>query len=76
MPDVVANLLREHQPDEHGLCTGNGCGTAGRGTPTIRWPCALHTLAMSAEARRAELASAAGGPPGAAARETGPPRAG
>ena len=53
MPDVVANLLREHQPDGHGFCTGNGCGSAGRGVPTTPWPCALHTLAMAAEARRA-----------------------
>ncbi len=49
MPDVVANLLREHRPDEQGLCTGNGCGTAGRGVPTTRWPCSLHTLAAAAE---------------------------
>ncbi len=49
MPDVVANLLREHRPDEQGLCTGNGCGTAGRGVPTTRWPCSLHTLAAAAQ---------------------------
>ncbi len=49
MPDVVANLLREHRPDERGLCTGNGCGTAGRGVPTTRWPCSLHTLATAAQ---------------------------
>jgi hypothetical protein len=49
MPDVVANLLREHQPDEQGFCTGNGCGTAGRGVPTTRWPCSLHTLAAAAD---------------------------
>ncbi len=48
MPDVVANLLREHRPDEQGLCTGNGCGTAGRGVPVTRWPCALHRLATEA----------------------------
>ena len=49
MPDVVANLLREHQPDAQGYCTGNGCGTAGRGVPTTRWPCSLHALAASAD---------------------------
>jgi hypothetical protein len=49
MPDVVANLLREHQPDDQGFCTGNGCGTAGRGVPTVQWPCALHTLATEAK---------------------------
>ncbi len=49
MPDVVANLLREHRPDEQGFCTGNGCGTAGRGVPTTRWPCSLHTLATAAQ---------------------------
>jgi hypothetical protein len=48
MPDVVANLLREHQPDAQGYCTGNGCGSAGRGIPTTRWPCSLHTLATEA----------------------------
>ena len=62
MPDVVANLLREHQPDEQGLCRGNGCGTAGRGVPTTRWPCSLHALAAAAAA---ELRS----------RTTTPPRA-
>lgn len=50
MPDVVTNLLREHQPDEAGYCRGTGCGTAGRGTPTTRWPCSLHTLAAAADA--------------------------
>ena len=53
MPDVVANLLRDHQPDEHGFCTGNGCGTAGRGVPSTRWPCSLHTLASAAKGARA-----------------------
>jgi hypothetical protein len=48
MPDVVANLLREHQPDSQGYCTGNGCGTAGRGVPTTRWPCSLYALASEA----------------------------
>ena len=48
MPDVVANLLRDHQPDDHGFCRGNGCGTAGRGVPTRRWPCSLHALAAAA----------------------------
>jgi hypothetical protein len=49
MPDVVGNLLREHQPDGQGYCTGNGCGTAGRGVPTTRWPCSLHALASAAD---------------------------
>lgn len=49
MPDVVVNLLREHRPDAHGYCTGNGCGTAGRGVPATRWPCSLHTLASAAD---------------------------
>ena len=48
MPEVVANLLREHQPDAKGYCTGNGCGSAGRGTPATRWPCSLHALATQA----------------------------
>lgn len=49
MPDVVANLLREHRPDEKGRCLGNGCGTAGRGVPKTRWPCSLNQLAAAAE---------------------------
>ena len=49
MPDVVANLLREHRPDDQGHCLGNGCGTAGRGVPTMAWPCALHSLATQAQ---------------------------
>jgi hypothetical protein len=49
MPDVVANLLRDHQPDAQGYCTGNGCGSAGLGIPTTRWPCSLHTLAAAAQ---------------------------
>ncbi len=50
MPDVVANILREHRPDERGLCLGNGCGSPGRGEPIIKWPCALYTLAAAADA--------------------------
>jgi hypothetical protein len=49
MPDVVENLLREHRPDDQGFCLGNGCGTAGRGVPTTRWPCSLNQLAAAAE---------------------------
>ena len=63
MPDVVANLLREHQPDDHGFCRGNGCGTAGRGVPTRRWPCSLHALAAAAAD-----AVVRGGPAGGAVR--------
>ncbi len=46
---VGADQRREHRPDEQGFCTGNGCGTAGRGVPTTRWPCSLHTLATAAQ---------------------------
>ena len=49
MPDVMANLLREHQPDAKGYCTGTGCGSAGRGMPATRWPCSLHALASEAK---------------------------
>jgi hypothetical protein len=48
MPDVVANLLRDHQPNAKGYCTGNGCGSPGRGVPATRWPCSLHALAAEA----------------------------
>jgi len=53
MPDVVANLLREHQPDAKGYCTGNGCTSPGRGMPATRWPCSLHALASEAAAEGA-----------------------
>jgi hypothetical protein len=49
MPDVVANLLREHRPDAQGNCAGNGCGSAWRGVPATRWPCSLHALAAAAD---------------------------
>jgi hypothetical protein len=52
MPEVVANLLVAHQPDERGLCTGPGCGSSWRGVQT-RWPCSLHVLATAAKERRA-----------------------
>jgi hypothetical protein len=48
MPDVVANLLREHRPDAQGYCTGKGCNAVGRGGPATRWPCSLHALATAA----------------------------
>ena len=49
MPDVVANLLREHQPDDKGFCAGTGCGAATYGRPATRWPCSLHALASAAQ---------------------------
>jgi hypothetical protein len=58
MPDVMANLLREHQPDAKGYCTGTGCGSAGRGTPATRWPCSLHALASEAKGAGASPRSA------------------
>jgi hypothetical protein len=48
MEDVVTQLLIEHVPDAAGTrCTR--CTTPGRGTPDLRWPCALYTLARSAQ---------------------------
>jgi hypothetical protein len=47
MEDVVARLLIEHVRDDTGRCTG--CTTPGRGTPSLRWPCALYTLARNAQ---------------------------
>lgn len=49
MPEVVANLLREHRPDAQGYCAGTGCRAAGRGGPATRWPCSLHALATAAQ---------------------------
>jgi hypothetical protein len=75
MPDVVANLLREHQPDAQGYCTGNGCGSAGRGVPTRRWPCALHALATEAqEAGGASAIEGSTAPGGRPSTPDGPPR--
>jgi hypothetical protein len=47
MPDVIARLIAEHQPNERGLC--RACGTPGTGTPHLPWP---RPLAGTAEAAR------------------------
>lgn len=46
MPELVANLLRDHVPDGRGLC--RACGLPGTGSPYLGWPCALYTIANSA----------------------------
>jgi hypothetical protein len=43
MPELVANLLRDHRPDSYGKC--KACGLPGTGTPHLGWPCALYTIA-------------------------------
>jgi hypothetical protein len=48
MPEVVANLLREHRPDGKGFCTATGCEHSGRGLPATRWPCSFYALAAAA----------------------------
>ena len=51
-PDLVATLLREHTATADGLCAR--CGRAGRGTPWLRWPCALAAVAVVADRMRAD----------------------
>ena len=52
-PDLIATLLREHVPTPDGeLCVR--CGRAGRGTPWLRWPCALAAVALVADRMRTE----------------------
>jgi hypothetical protein len=46
MPDVIARLLAEHVPDEHGRC--RGCGFPGTGTPYVPAPCDLWNVADAA----------------------------
>jgi hypothetical protein len=46
-PDLVATLLQEHTATTEGLCVR--CGRAGRGTPWLRWPCALAPVALVAD---------------------------
>ena len=50
MPDVIAALMREHTPDERGLCIA--CGTPGTGTPHLKWPCPLRRIAERARTLR------------------------
>jgi hypothetical protein len=50
MPDVIARLIAEHQPNERGLC--RACGTPGTGTAYLLHPCPLRTLAEHAAALR------------------------
>jgi hypothetical protein len=45
-PGGAARLLREHSPDDHGLC--RGCRTPGTGTPYLPWPCPVATIAQAA----------------------------
>ena len=51
MPEVIARLLAEHVPDEHGRC--RGCGRPGTGTPYLLAPCDLWTVADAARRMRA-----------------------
>jgi hypothetical protein len=56
MEDVVTRMLIEHVPDAEGRrCTR--CTTPGSGTPRLPWPCALWTLARSAQRVRATWTS-------------------
>jgi hypothetical protein len=61
MDDVVTRLLDAHVPDDARRCTC--CTTPGRGTPQLPWPCALWTLARTAQAIRTTWGPAQGEPP-------------
>jgi 2-keto-3-deoxy-galactonokinase len=43
MPDVIARILANHVPDDRGRC--RACGMPGTGTPYVRWPCSLASVA-------------------------------
>lgn len=48
MPDSIARLLAEHQPDpQSGRC--RACTTPGSGTPAAQWPCPVYRLAEQAQ---------------------------
>jgi hypothetical protein len=51
MPEVIARLLAEHVPDEHGRC--RGCGRPGTGIPYLLAPCDLWNVADAARKIRA-----------------------
>lgn len=51
MPTAVANLLREHVADAHGLC--RACTRPGTGTAYLVWPCPLRRVAEAAQKIRA-----------------------
>jgi hypothetical protein len=60
MEDLVTRLLVEHVPDDAGRrCTG--CTTPGSGTPNLRWPCAMWTLARTAQRIRSTWAPTGAG---------------
>ena len=46
MPDVIMQLLRDHEPDATGRC--RGCTRGGTGYPSASHPCALARLARAA----------------------------
>lgn len=51
MPDLCRRLLAEHVPDQTGTrCVA--CSTAGTCSPGAAWPCRIHDIAESAQARR------------------------
>lgn len=39
-------LLRDHVPDSNGRC--RACGLPGSGSPYLRWPCGLYSIANAA----------------------------
>jgi hypothetical protein len=46
MPDVITQLLRDHEADRTGRC--RGCTRGGTGYPVAAYPCSLARLARAA----------------------------
>jgi hypothetical protein len=46
MPDVIAQLLRDHEADGEGRC--RGCTKGGTGLRVVAYPCPLARLARGA----------------------------
>jgi hypothetical protein len=46
MPDVISQLLRDHESDSSGRC--QGCTKGGTGYPSAVYPCPLACLARAA----------------------------
>ena len=50
MPELIAALLRDHAPNDQGLCPT--CGRPGTGTPYLPAPCTLRRIAEAARTIR------------------------
>jgi hypothetical protein len=50
MPELITALLRDHAPNNRGLC--RTCGLPGTGTPHLPAPCSLRRIAEAARTIR------------------------